>query len=280
MLLPRIVVSSWGLMMERVSAFTDLCTPEGLFRYGSKIGGVPPTPVRAEWLNLVQEELCNFIRGYLPALDADDNSQMLKAAQKMVANLALKATTLAGYGIIDAYTKAQTDGMLAEKANWAITLGGYGIGDAYTKNEVNQLLSQKVPIANTLAGYGIIDAYTISQIDFLLATLRSQVDAELALKQLKNTASFGSAASWVRDGSTGAMEQYGVFGMSSGPNEQTITFPIAFPTACRAVVLTNMEDSAPEGNIARVLRWDNYGVTFVNSGGNTFTSYAWVAKGN
>lgn len=266
--------------MDRVSAFTEFCTPEGLFRYGSQLGGVPPTPVSAEWLNLLQEELCHFILGYLPALDAEDNSQMLKAAQKMVANFAVKATTLAGYGILDAYTKPQVDGMVAQKADWAITLGGYGINDAYTKSEVNQLLSQKVPIANTLAGYGIIDAYTIAQIDQFLSTLRSQVDAELALKQLKNVASFGSAASWVRDGSTGALEQYGLFNLSSGPNEQTITFPIAFPTACRSVVLTNYEDAAPEGNLVRVLRWDNNGVTIVNSGGNTYTAYSWIAKGN
>ncbi len=263
-------------MMERVSAFTDLCTPGGLFRYGSKIGGVPPTPVSAEWLNLIQEELCNFIRGYLPALDADDDSQMLKAAQKMVANFALKATTLAGYGIIDAYTKAQTDGMLAGKANWAITLGGYGIGDAYTKNEVNQLLSQKVPIANTLGGYGINDAYTISQVDELLRLINDQ----LALRQLKNTASFGSVASWSRDGTTGAIEQYGVFDMSAGPNQQVITFPISFPTACRSLVLTNLEDSDVENNIIRVRRWDQNGATILNSGGNTSTAYSWVAKGN
>lgn len=266
--------------MDRVSAFTPLCTPGGLYRYGSLAGGVAPTPLTAEWLNLIQEELCNFILGYLPDLDAEDSSQMLKAAQKMVANFALKATTLAGYGILDAYTKPQVDGMLSQKANWAITLGGYGIVDAYTKEEVAQLLSTKVPVASSLAGYGIQDAYTVTQIDQLLTLLRSQVDAELALKQLKNTASFGSAASWVRDGSTGAMEQFGLLNLAGGANEQVITFPVAFPTACRALVLTNFEDSAAENNIIRVLRWDQYGATVLNSGGNTFTAYSWIAKGN
>ncbi len=56
--------------MERISAFTDLCTAAGLFRYGTAAGGVPPTPVKAEWLNLIQEELCNFVMAYLPKLDA------------------------------------------------------------------------------------------------------------------------------------------------------------------------------------------------------------------
>ncbi len=266
--------------MDRVSAFTEFCTPEGLFRYGSQLGGVPPTPVSAEWLNLLQEELCHFILGYLPALDAEDNSQMLKAAHKMVANFAVKATTLAGYGILDAYTKPQVDGMVAQKANWAITLGGYGITDAYTAAEINSLLSGKANNANSLAGYGIQDAYTTDQIGQLLAALKAEIDGQLALKQLKNSASFGGAASWTRDGTTGAIEQYGVFNMSGGADEQVITFPIAFPTACRAVILTNLEDSPVENNIIRVRRWNNNSATILNSGGNTFTTYSWLAKGD
>lgn len=92
--------------MDRISAFTDHCTPEGLFRYGSVAGGIPPTPVKAEYLNLVQEELCNFILAYLPALDASDNKQMLKAVQKLVLNY---------------YTKPQTDSLL-QQLSQALTL--------------------------------------------------------------------------------------------------------------------------------------------------------------
>lgn len=83
--------------MDRISAFTDLCTAQGLFRYGTTAGGVPPTPVKAEYLNLVQEEICNFILAYLPALDAADNTQMLKAVRKLVLNY---------------YTKPETDDLL------------------------------------------------------------------------------------------------------------------------------------------------------------------------
>lgn len=56
-----------------------------------------------------------------------------------------KATTLAGYGITDAYTKTQTDAKITElttgKADKATTLSGYGITDAYTKTEVDGKLS-------------------------------------------------------------------------------------------------------------------------------------------
>lgn len=156
--------------MDRVSAFTDLSTPGGLFRYGTTAGGVPPTPVKAEWLNLIQEELANFILAYLPALDATDNEQLLKAARQMIGDLAVKSTTLAGYGIADAYTKNQADFLLSGKANWGITLAAYGIGDAYTKTATDGLLAGKANNATTLGGYGITDAYTKTAADGLLAT--------------------------------------------------------------------------------------------------------------
>lgn len=266
--------------MQKISAWTDLATPAGAYRYGSLVGGVAPTPIKAEWLNMVQDELCNFILAYLPALDKADSTQVLKAAQKMVANFALKATTLAGYGITDAYTKPQTDSMLAQKANWAITIGGYGITDAYTKTEVNTLLNSKANNATTLAGYGITDAYTKAETYSRAETYtRTETESRLSTKQDLNSAAFGTA-SWQRDGSTGAIEQYGILMMDGSVNEQTITFPVAFPNACRYVGLTNMEDSAPENNIVRILRWTQNSVTIVNSGGNAFTSYTWLAKGN
>ena len=52
-------------------------------------------------------------------------------------NKAQKATTLAGYGITDAYTKEKTDELLDRKATKTTTLRGYGITDAYRKDEVD-----------------------------------------------------------------------------------------------------------------------------------------------
>lgn len=143
--------------MQKISAWTDLVAPLDRFRYGSLVGGVPPTPLKAEWLNMVQEELANFILAYLPALDKADNTQLLQAIRAFGEAFPLKATTLAGYGIVDAYTKPQADGLLAQKANNAITLGGYGIGDAYTKTQTDGLLEPKADKATSLAGYGITD---------------------------------------------------------------------------------------------------------------------------
>src|SRR5690606_21502483 len=52
-----------------------------------------------------------------------------------------KATSLAGYGILDAYTKSEVTSLLGAKADKANTLAGYGIADAYTKAEVNSIIS-------------------------------------------------------------------------------------------------------------------------------------------
>ncbi len=91
------------------------------------------------------------------------------AISTAVAGKADAATTLAGYGITDAYTKGQVDTALAAKADAATTLAGYGITDAYTKTAVDTALAAKADAATTLAGYGITDAYTKGQVDTALA---------------------------------------------------------------------------------------------------------------
>ena len=97
-----------------------------------------------------------------------------------LAGKADKATTLAGYGITDAYTKGETDTALAGKADKATTLAGYGITDAYTKDETDTALAGKADKATTLAGYGITDAYTTTQAD-------SAINAAVAGKADKAT---------------------------------------------------------------------------------------------
>lgn len=183
--------------MQRISSWTDLVAALGLFRYGSVTGGVAPTPLKAEWLNMVQEELANAILAYLPALDANDPTQLLQAIQASGGDYALKATTLAGYGIGDAYTKNQTDFLLSSKANNAITLAGYGIGDAYTK--------------------AVIDA--------ALAAQQALIDELESTKQDKNTALMAPIG-WRLDKATGFLEQWG--DGYCGPD--SVTAAIDFPT--------------------------------------------------
>lgn len=213
--------------MQRISSWTEMVTALGLFRYGTVVGGVAPTPIKAEWLNMVQEELANFILAYLPELDDNDNRQLLKALQAFGAAYPLKATTLAGYGILDAYTKPETDWMLSKKANNAITLAGYGIGDAYTKLDADGLLLKKANNATTLAGYGIGDAYTKVVIDSALKALQSAVDNLESSKQGKNTALM-AADGWRLDTETGFLEQWGSGVCPRDSTTELIDFPTPF----------------------------------------------------
>lgn len=259
--------------MQRISNWTDLVTPPGNFRYGSLVGGKAPTPIKAEWLNVIQNELLNFILAYLPALDGADDTQVLKAARKMVENFATKATSLAGYGILDAYTKTQTDFLLSAKANWGITLADYGIGDAYTKVAVNQLLATKIGASTTLAGYGITDAYSKTQVDGLLApkanwaiTLagygitdaytktetytKTEVNTALALKQDKNTANL-AVNGWYLDSATGRLEVWGTVTVevpttTGAQVDLAIVFPKAFPVAALNVSFSRTGGNATE----------------------------------
>ena len=94
------------------------------------------------------------------------------AKKSEIANKADKSTTLAGYGIEDAYTKSQIDTSLSTKlssqeasstyatitsveakADKATTLEGYGITDAFTKNEVNTALGAKLDTATASTTY-------------------------------------------------------------------------------------------------------------------------------
>lgn len=52
-----------------------------------------------------------------------------------------KATTLAGYGITDAYKKAEVDTKVNDKADKSTTLEGYGITNAYNKSQTDALIS-------------------------------------------------------------------------------------------------------------------------------------------
>ncbi|WP_312818128.1 hypothetical protein [Pseudomonas sp.] len=159
--------------MQTIGHSTDSATPSGEFTEGSAAGGVPATRLKAEWLNTIQRELLAILAHAGISVNTDADNQVLQSILKLVGDGASgkadKATTLAGYGITDAFTQTQVNSLLAGKAAKATTLGGYGIADAYTQAQVNSLLAAKADKATTLSGYGISDAYTQAQVNTLLA---------------------------------------------------------------------------------------------------------------
>lgn len=137
------------------------------------------------------------IEGLQTALDAKANATDLNELETTVEGKADKANSLAGYGITNAYTKTEVNGLLDAKADSsalstletevdgkadkATTLEGYGITDAYTATVIDGKLADKADAstvsalsstvagkansATTLAGYGIQDAYTKTEVD-------------------------------------------------------------------------------------------------------------------
>lgn len=128
------------------------------------LSGVPTAPTPAAGTNTTQLANTAFVQAAIAALVSSspaalDTLNELAAAlgndpnfsttmMNALAGKAAKATTLAGYGIVDAYTKAQDDAFLAAKADKGTTLAAYGIVDSYTQSQANSLLAAKAPLAS------------------------------------------------------------------------------------------------------------------------------------
>ena len=87
----------------------------------------------------------------------------------------------------DIYTSDQVDTELAKKANKATTLAGYGITDAYTSDAADAALAKKANKATTLAGYGITDAYTSDAADAALAKKADSATVTTELAKKQDT---------------------------------------------------------------------------------------------
>ena len=110
------------------------------------------TPLTADNLNHMDDGIERATDGAI-ALETEittarGNHNSLGARLDTVdTNLAKKAdktSTLAGYGIVNAYTKTEMLNLLAKKADKSTTLAGYGITDAYTREEVQKRLGGKL----------------------------------------------------------------------------------------------------------------------------------------
>ena len=113
--------------------------------------------------------------------ETKDNDEKISALNK---NKADKSSTIAGYGITDAFTKDETQAAISEatknKADKATTLEEYGIDDAYTKGEINSIIERaiqnKADKGDTLKSYGITDAYTKTETEDLIDQKNVDID--------------------------------------------------------------------------------------------------------
>ncbi|VVO02989.1 hypothetical protein PS834_02816 [Pseudomonas fluorescens] len=111
-----------------------------------KFTGIPEVPTAPRGTNSLQAASTAFVAAEFAALVGSapeslnavyelaaaigNDPNFAASMMNLLAGKAAKATTLAGYGILDAYTKTALDALLNGKAGKANTLGGYGINDA------------------------------------------------------------------------------------------------------------------------------------------------------
>ena len=130
--------------------------------------GQPGSLIPSVWGKSVTLEVLSvyLAAGIVPEEGRTD--QLAAAIEALLKPKANRATTLGGYGIVDAYTRTDIDYYLGRKADKATTLGGYGIVDAYTRTDIDYYLNRKADKATTLGGYGIVDAYNRTDVDYYL----------------------------------------------------------------------------------------------------------------
>ena len=98
-----------------------------------------------------------------------------------------KETTLAGYGITDAYTKSEVDEMMVEHVSGVSSVNGMTGDVTITASGLGALtehqdISGKADKSTTLSGYGITNAYTKTEVDSKI----SQVPTVTKVSQLQN----------------------------------------------------------------------------------------------
>ena len=167
------------------------------------------------------------------------------------ANLAKKAdktNTLAGYGIINAYTKTEMLNLLASKADKATTLAGYGISDAYTKTEADNSLREKadkVDVDTSLANKAdLVNSSNIFDFDAWTKGLQSltnpvyrgtldKVDYTEKSISFTTTEKFGYTNGWINSGTPQSMR------IAVKPNTKYLFSWLPSSTNCGAYVFFN-----------------------------------------
>ncbi len=161
--------------MQKIGASTVSANALGEFTEGNPGAGVAATLLKAAWLNAVQRELVHLVEGAGLTLDAADDSQVFKAIQTIQANantwlkLSGKPTTVAGFGITDAFTKAETTSAIQQRIADLVASSPAALdtlkeladalgNDPNFATTMTNALAGKASKATTLGGYGITDA--------------------------------------------------------------------------------------------------------------------------
>ena len=161
--------------MQRIGDSTTTANGAKEFTQGQPGSGVDATIITVAWLNAIQRELVNVLVGAGLTVLPDDDSQLFKAIQALLvasstwAKLSGKPSTIAGFGITDAFTKAETNSAIQQKIAGLVDSSPAALdtlnelaaalgNDPNFATTMTNALAGKASRATTLAGYGITDA--------------------------------------------------------------------------------------------------------------------------
>jgi len=136
----------------------------------------------------------------MPAANSSQSGYLTAANFNIFNGKQAPATTLAGYGITDAYTKTQSD------ANYPTKAGGGATGTWSIS------ITGAAPWANvsgkptTIAGYGITDAYTEEQVDTLVGAKQDLLVNQVNIKSLNGESLLGAGNITIAGGTGGVAE--------------------------------------------------------------------------
>ena len=162
--------------MQRIGDSTSTANGAKEFTKGQPGSGVDATVITAEWLNAIQRELVNLVTGCGLTVTPGDDSQVLKAIQAIQltavtwSKLGGKPSTIAGFGISDAFTKTEMSSTIQKAVSDLVASSPAALdtlkeladalgNDPNFATTMTNALAGKAAKSTTLAGYGITDAY-------------------------------------------------------------------------------------------------------------------------
>lgn len=158
--------------MQKIGDSTATANGAGEFTQGQPGSGIDATMITAAWLNAIQREAANVVLGAGIALNPSDDSQLFKAIQAIQAaahswtKLTGKPTTVAGFGLTDAFTKTETSNAIQQAVAALVASSPAALdtlnelaaalgNDPNFATTMTNALASKASKATSLAGYGI-----------------------------------------------------------------------------------------------------------------------------
>jgi hypothetical protein len=239
--------------------------------------GVVGSLIPSSWGNSVTDELLNVIRAGGEEPVEDQNDQLLAAIQVIVQGYIPSEqvrTTLAEYGITDAYTKAQTYSR-SEVAEY-VSEQAYSKVQTYAKSEIEALTAQATEAKQGTAKVASDTQMLEGTSDAVMLTPK-KARKGFAISLAEN--GYIAFPTWLG----GLILQWGAVPAAAADTVVALSFPLAFPGSCLGGLSVGNRATPVSGGTSS---WyfaspTKNGATLVHDGSNGGTMGAyWFSWGN